>query len=119
MSVYKLLTNATVVNTTLPPNPLIQMPGPENPNMPPREQQFQIVLSGAGNCSCTVQHYGSNDGENCVAYGDPITVTGTDLGGSTVAQGSMTGNAPWHRIGAVVTEISGTNASVSDTMVAG
>lgn len=118
MSVYKLLTNAKVVGV-LPPNPSAKAYGPNNPNMPAEAQQFHIVLYGVGNCSATVQHYGSNDDVNWLAYGDPVTVTGVGLGASVTAQGSMTGNSPWHHLGAILTAISGADASVTDTMVAG
>lgn len=120
VSTYALLTNVTAVQAaptaTRPPNNPAIAPGPNNANMPPQSQQFQLEVSGIGAVSATVQLVGSNDVgsvKNWYNYGDPLTATGTDLG-----QKATTLAAPWREIGAYVTAISGTNASASVRMSA-
>lgn len=120
MTIYALLTNVTAAQvaptTTRPPNNPAVAAGPNNPNMPPQSQQFQLEVKGIGAVSATVQLVGTNDGtdnKTWYNYGDPLTASGTDVG-----QKATTLTSPWREIGAYVTAISGTNASASLRMSA-
>lgn len=120
MATYALLTNVTVVQAaptpTRPPNNPAVANGPNNPNMPPQSQQFQLEVSGIGTVSATVQLVATNDRgsvKNWYNYGDPLIATGTDLG-----QKATTLSGPWHEFGAYITAINGTNASANVVMSA-
>jgi len=114
---YQLLTNVTAVQAaptaTRGPMNAVKAPGPSNPNMPPQEQTFNLMVSGVGAVSVTAQLVVSHDGVNWMAYNDPITASGTDSGGKIT-----TGSGAWPWFGAYVTAISGTNASANLTMAA-
>jgi hypothetical protein len=72
------------------------------------QSSFQVVVTGTGTVSTTVQFYVSNDGQNACAT--PLgTIT---LSGTNVASDGFTTSAPWKFVQAVVSAISGTNATV-------
>lgn len=122
MSKYDLLVNATVVPPTLgvPQFQAVVPPGPNNPNLPPQQQTFELYVNGVGAVSATVQLVVSNNegGDpsqyNWFAYGDPFTATGTNKGVNSTAM-----NGAWRAYGAYLTAISGTNASANLRMNAG
>lgn len=93
--------------------------GPDNPNNAPLQQAFQLVVTGTGAVSATVQVYVTNDSNgdpslnNWTAYGDPVTASGTTTGTAV-----WSGAQPWRRYTAALTAISGTNAVVKLTMSA-
>ena len=113
MSTYPLLTNQTVTQSAPPPVVPIAPPGPTNPTMPPQKQTFHLVITGsAGNVSGTAQIVASNDGQNWVSYGDPITAASAYL----TAQAAASMDGSWKWFGAYLTAISGTGAVANLTM---
>lgn len=123
MSKYDLLVNATITGVLTPPKPQFQAvrpPGPNNPDMPPQQQTFQLVVDGVGTVSATAQVIVSNDSGgdpslyNWIAYGDPIVASGPNIGQATESM-----NGAWRNYGAYLTAISGTNASATLRMAAG
>lgn len=122
MSLYFLSNNvkAAQVPQALPPNPTAKPWGPTNPESPPQEQVFHLKVRGIGTVSATAQIYVSNDSGpdpsqfDWIAYGDPITATGTNNVGQTSAGGTQA----WRHFGALITAISGTNAAATLEMSA-
>lgn len=78
---------------------------------PAPQQTFVLTVTGTGALSATAQVMVSNDGDNWLNYGAPITATN----GVPAAQ---TGNQVWEYFGAVLTAISGTNAGAKLVMSA-
>lgn len=121
MSKYDLLLRASVIapSTTKPQFQAVTPPGPNNPNMPPQTQAFQLTVSGVGAVSATAQIIVSNDSGgdpsqyDWVNYGDPVSASGT-----TVGIYPSGGNQPWRHYGAYLTAISGTNAAATLRMMA-
>lgn len=119
MAVYFPIKGATKVTTGVfsAPNQVVQPLGQNNPNSPAGQHSLEVVTNGIGNCSSSVQFYGSNDGVSFFPYGPLLTATGTaaDLSpGVSVFAGTQS----YTYIGAVVTAISGTNASVTASISA-
>jgi hypothetical protein len=119
MTTYALLTNVTAVqsaptNVRGPMNSVAPH-GTDNPNSPPTEQAFHLVVNGVDPVAATVQVVASNDGTNWINYGDPVTATSV---GSAPAQASWGGTQPFRHFGAYVTAISGTSAAVNLKMSA-
>lgn len=77
------------------------------------QQTFFLTVNGVGAVSATAQPMVSNDRVNWLNYGAPITAAGT-----TTGVAAQTGNQVWEYYGAVLTAISGTNASAKLTMSA-
>lgn len=101
-------------------NPLVpaQQPG-VNPwagtlaTAPPPLQTFELLINGtAGNVSGTAQIIVSNSGNTWYKYGDPMSATSAYLNAST----ALSGNQGWNLYGAILTAISGTNATATLTM---
>lgn len=99
--------------------PGIKPHGPENPNSPPQQQSFQLVVTGTDSVSATVQVYVTNDSngdpslDNWIAYGDPVTAAGTNIG-----MASWSGSQPFRRFTAALTALSGTSSAVKLAMSA-
>jgi len=78
----------------------------------PSSMGVTVVLGGIGSCSATVQMYVALDAETPSAFGLPIVVTGGQVDLVPVSANSVI-NGPFSFIGALVTQISGTNANVT------
>lgn len=112
MARYDLLLNANASQVNQR-GQSVEPDGPTNPKMPPLAQAFQLVVSGIGTVSATVQVLASNDGTNWVDYGDAVTATGTITG-----QAAWAGNQPFRHYAAILTAISGTGAAATLRMSA-
>lgn len=126
MSNYTLLSAVTQI-LPLPPSPIIrpvsitdaqsiavQSGNLQDPNLkitPAATQCFQLVVVGSGAVSAAAQIYGSNDRLNWAKVGNPIIASGTNSG--TAGGGGSIG---YSFFGALLTAISGTNASATVTM---
>lgn len=126
MSLYTLLNQSNTIGTLPPaliarPVPVDQQQSlalltsnPLDPSLqitPPSQQAFQLTVKGSGTVSATAQIYGSNDGKNWLTIGSPVTANGTNLA-STGALGTV----PFAYYGALLTAISGANATATLTM---
>lgn len=104
MAKYDLLLNVSAALTgPQPQGQAVKPDGPTNPNMPPLEQAFQLVVAGVGNVTATVQILVSNDTGsvlNWVPYGDPVTAAGSNIG-----QAAWSGSQPWRHYAANCTNI--------------
>lgn len=118
MAVYTLFNGITAQNTPSHVVPIITgiaPSGPYNPDNPPTQQTFHLVVTAtAGNASGTANVLGSNDGINWVAVGSAVTASSTYL----VAQAAATTNVSYKYYGAYLSAISGTGASATLLMSA-
>lgn len=124
MSVYFLCRKVRAVQTAPSPSnppPTFVTPSWAVGNNAPPSQAFMLLVDGIGSLSATAQIYVSNDDDQTSArwapYGDPITATGTALNGA-VPMATSAGSQPWRRFTAIITAISGTNASADVKMSA-
>lgn len=119
MAVYFPIKGATRVGTTVntAPNQVVQPLAQNLPNSPAPTQSLQVVTNGIGNCSSAVQFYGSNDGLSFYPYGPLLTATGT-VADISPGVSVFAGTQCYTYIGAIVTTISGTNASVTASVAA-
>lgn len=124
MTVYFLAQNVTAVQTlanvqkadgTGGPNQAIVPTGTnDNPNAPPFNESFQLVVTGSGNVSASAQIVASNDGQNWFTVGSVIAAA--SAGAPVTAAGIASQSAKFW--GAFITAIAGTNASATVTMSA-
>lgn len=116
MSIYHLLQNDPQLvqsGAVVPQGQGVRPRGGVDPNVPPQQQQFMVVVKGtSGSVSATVQVLGSNDRLTWQPYGDPVTAAGA--GGSGMS--AWTGDAPYQYFGAAITALSGPNATVDVQM---
>lgn len=126
MSNYLLLNQANAI-VPLPPKLIVRPISPSQQNnlqvltsnpldaslpiTPPASQAFQLTVTGTGAVTAQAQIYGSNDGKNWVAIGAPITASGTNVGNV-----GASGTVPFAFFGALLTSITGTNATATLTM---
>lgn len=124
MSVYFLCRKVTAVQTVPTKNnppPSDCMPALPVGSTPSPSQAFELIVNGIGSVSATAQVYASADDDSTAdewaPYGDPITVLGivvNDVRIIALAAGSQ----PFRHFTAIVTAISGTNASADVKMSA-
>lgn len=126
MSIYTLLSPTNVIGT-LPPAPVVRpVPvverqslqvingntlDPALPVTPPGQQAFQLTVTGTGAVTASAQIYGSNDAVHWLTIGAPITANGN----TSVSTGAN-GTVPFAFFGALLTNITGTNARATVTM---
>jgi hypothetical protein len=103
-----ILNAATTTSATPPVTACLEQ---STSNRPYPFQAFQLVETGTGAVTATVQIQSSNDGVSWVNYGAAVTLSGT-----TTAVNSAYGNAPFNCFGAIVTAITGTGAAVTVKM---
>lgn len=116
MSVYFLAQNVTAVQTLAnigSPNQIVSLP-PANlgAGSPPTDHAFILTVTGSGAVSASAQIVGSNDGINFVNYGSVISAASA----ATVSSQAQQGTTPFQVLCAIITAISGTNASASVTV---
>lgn len=115
MTVYPILTSATVAQPSVP-NAQSEIVHPEySGHFRAATQQFQAVLSGVGSCSATVQPVGSNDRKNWTAIGSGMSVSGSSVD-LQPANGGFVCTNPYEYFSGYVTAISGTSANASLNM---
>lgn len=119
MSLYFPIKGATKVQTgpLAYPNQSVQPLSQNSPNSSASAMELQIVVNGIGACSASVQFVGSNDGVNWNALGAPLQGSAA-FADITPASASAFSSAPYANVGAYVTAISGTQASVTASVSA-
>ena len=79
---------------------------------PGSNQGYEVVVTGSGNVSVTIQPVASNDGNNWVVNGGTLAVTS----GASPQAGIVATSTTLAYVSAFVTAITGTNASATITV---